>query len=439
MTATPWNPRVEAVRILVSVMEGAERSTDALNRAENACPDDQRRDAALVHELVLGVLRRRMALWEVVSGLVRRPLEDTHPAVRELLLTLAYQALFLTRIPAHARVSESVEVARRLAGDRAAAFVNAVGRGLERRLAAGDPVASMAPEVRWSVPPHARTRIARLLGHAPADADLAPLADHAPVAMRVNRARMTRDDALALLASEQVRARPTRHSAEGIVIEEGASATLGRHVPALLVPQDEASQLVVPALAPRAGESVLDLCAGVGMKTMQLLAEAGDGVTAVDLDAAKLDCTSALARTMGLPAPKTLRHDATALPSSMDGTFDAVLLDAPCTGIGTLVRRPEVRYTRRESDFARAARLQSTMIARAAALVRPGGRLVYAVCSFAPEEGEDVVARLLAARGDLALEPVPFDGPFVRSDGTMLTLPWRDDMDGFYVARIRRS
>jgi 16S rRNA (cytosine967-C5)-methyltransferase len=244
------------------------------------------------------------------------------------------------------------------------------------------------------------------------------------------------EDVVAALAAHGVRARPSTIAPGGVVVEEGAAPGLPDVVPSLAIPQDEASQLVAAALAVAPGERVADLCAGTGVKTTQLLAAAGAPVLAVDLDGRKLRRLVETARAMDLPVPDVLACDILSLPPDLDGTFDAVLLDAPCTGIGTLVRRPEVRYLRKEADFGRAARLQETLLDRAVRLVRPGGRLVFAVCSFAPEEGPGVVAAVMSRRPGLSIEPLVAPPSMVRPDGTLRTLPWRDGVDGFYVARL---
>ncbi len=433
------DPRRDAATLLVQVMEGRARSTDLLNEALTAYPADSR-DAGLMHELVMGVLRRRLALEAVVGRLVRRPLARTHPDIREILMILAYSTLFATRIPAHARVHAAVNAARKVGGEPAARFVNAVGRGLERMLAAGDPLAGLPPAVVASIPAWVDA-IARLADPGPwPDTRYEALAQRAPSTLRAHRGTVGRDSLLETLAAAGITAEPTPWSPDGVTVVGGASLRMPNLVPRLAVPQDEASQLVVHALAPQPGERIADLCAGVGIKTSQILGLAqGASLLAVDVDGKRLDRADALCRDADLPVPQRLTADARRLPDALVGTFDAVLLDAPCTGLGTLVRRPEVRYVRQSADIGASHNLQVELLASALRLVRPGGRLVYAVCSFAPEEGDDVIAKVLAERPDITREPVPIEGPFVGTDGVIRTLPWRHGMDGFVVARLRRA
>lgn len=441
------DPREDAARILVAALSGRRRSTDLLDRALRAYPPDREPDARLLHELVMGVLRRRLALAAVVGGLVRGGLGRVSPLVREVLLVLAYQALFLERVPAHARVSSAVEAARRCQGEGAARLVNAVGRALEARLRdGGDPVAGMDPRIRWSLPEPAWNRMRATMGRDPTEEEAARLAEPASSTFRVHRARGGRGEVLARLREAGVVATPTRFATEGVavtgrgVLRPGSRAPDGGPwTPGWMLPQDEASMLAVQVLDPRPGEWVVDLCAGVGVKTTDILARAPGGtVVAVDRDARRLARAGRLCRRMGVGEPVFLAADARHLPADLAGRADAVLVDAPCTGIGTLRRRPEVRYLRREEDFARAAEVQRDLLAAAVGLLRPGGRAVYVVCSFAPEEGPEVVAAVLAARDDLRLEPIALPSPLRRPDGTAMTWPWRDGMDGFYLAVLRR-
>lgn len=425
------SPREDAAIVLAEVMTGRERSTDILDRFESAYSPSRARDAALLHELVMGVLRRRLALLELVSPITHRPLQKAHPLVREIVLCMIYQALYLERIPVYASVSESVKAARRLAGEKAASFVNAIGRRLER--IQDDSI--LDPPTRWSVPPLVLSRIAKIIGAVPDETLLSRLALHAPTSIRVNTSRVKRSELLQLLATRGIQATAATLAPDGVIIaEKGIPRDL---VPTHAVPQDEASQLVVHALRPQKGERIADLCAGRGIKTTQIEEHTKAAVLAVDLDASRLSEAAKLAEAMGLPRPDTIATDIRSLPSDMNRSFDAVLLDAPCSGLGTLVRRPEVRYLRRESDFRRAMRLQIQLLQRALDLVRPGGRLVYAVCSFAPEEGPEVVARVLSETPYACLETIEGPASIMRHDGTLLTLPWRDGCDGFYIAKIR--
>jgi 16S rRNA (cytosine967-C5)-methyltransferase len=439
-TRVTGDPRQDAPRALVEVLSGRRRSTDVVNEALAAWPGEAR-DAGLFQALVMGVLRRRMSLAAVLAPLLRRRLDASPPLVREVLLCLAYQSLYMQRVPSHARVSASVEAARRLTNESAAGFVNAVGRGLEKLLASGDPLAGQSAELRASIPAFIMAHVKAVDPGPWDDSLLETLAAEAPSVLRVNRMATTRDAVLEQLHAREMTVRPTLFAPDGIAVDQGTPLADRSLVPRILVPQDEASQLVVEALAPRNGERILDLCAGTGIKTSQILAIAPEAsIRAVDIDGQKLQRCRELCLSMGLPPPETVVADARALADpGLAGQQDAVLLDAPCTGLGTLVRRPEVRYLRTDTDVARCATMQLELLEAASRLLKPGGRLVYAVCSFTRMEGPDVIDAALARIPGLRLDPIPLDAPFRLPDGTLRILPWRHGMDGFCVAKFRRE
>lgn len=433
-TGRRLDARAEAVAALSRVLSGRSRSTDEVHRARGML---EPREAALFQALLLGVLRRRRALEEVLQPLVHRPLQATPAPIRETLMVLAFQALFLDRVPPHARLSSAVDLARALGGDRAARFVNAVGRSLERLVARSDPLSRLAPEVRASVPDWIGARVRK--------ADRGPWRDDlweafgrpAPSTLRVHPGPEDRLAMLDRLRDLGITAEPTCFASRGIRVLEGLPLSDPDLVPGRLVPQDEASQLVIEALAPRNGQRILDLCAGHGLKTIQVLQEApGAEVVAVDLHARKLAEARRLADRLGLPPVRTLAMDARNLPGPLPpASFDQVILDAPCTGLGTLVRRPEVRWTRQEEDILAAAALQRELLAAAARMVRPGGRVLYAVCSFTEEEGPGQGS--WADSCGLEPDPIEAEFPFRLADGTLRPLPWRDGMDGFFIAAFR--
>jgi len=427
--------RTDAAIIIDATIRHGDRSTDLINAASPFYHDQ--RDFGLLREMVGGVLRRRMALELVVGAHVSRGLEQTRPILREILLCHAYQLLFLDRVPAHARVSGAVNAARRIDGEAGARFVNAVARSVERALgdAPASVLATMPPETRLSIPPAMMAQIEAAAGGGGMP-DLERLAMPAPVAVRVSRDPGIRREAMEALAACGTEATPGTWSGDCLILDSGR--ILGTEaVPRLLLPQDEASQLVVAALAPTDGRKVLDLCCGTGVKTSQILDIApGADVLGIDTDTRKLDRCKELCRVAGRGKPRVKGADATSLPDEMNGQFDMILLDAPCTGAGTIRRRPEVRYAREAGDFAKATALQEALLERAVGLLAPGGRLVYAVCSFAPAEGRDVVGRVLARHHGLRIVPTGLPSALESADATVTTLPWVHDMDGFFIAAI---
>lgn len=437
------DPRLDAVRILLGAMSGKARSTDLLEARLVRYSTDK--DARLLHELVMGVLRHRMALEVVLNEMVAGGLRRVSPAIRELLFTTAYQALHLRRIPEYAIVSGSVEAARVIQGEGAARLVNAVSRAIVQNRDWERVVQDLEAKIRWSLPEPIWKRIVAVVGHEPTENEMEMVQSPAPVTLRVNQKWTTREQALLFLHKLGIEAVPTTYADFGIVLtSRGAyrKLRLSRRawIPERFLPQDEASQLAVQVLDPKPGEKIVDLCAGVGIKTTDILARArGARVLAVDIDLGRLYKAKTLCRKSHVGEPVFLAADATRLPAALEGWADAVLVDAPCTGIGTIRRRPEVRYLRRDDDFCQARDKQVNIIEAALRLLRPKGRLVYAVCSFAPEEGPEVVEKVLSRNRQVKLGDVGLAPPIGRPDGTAQTLPWRENMDGFFFAKFLKT
>jgi 16S rRNA (cytosine967-C5)-methyltransferase len=341
-----------------------------------------------------------------------------------------------------------VRLARRH-GAGAAGLVNAV---LRRAAAAGrgglplppaeeDPFARLAAE--WSHPRWLVERWAHDIGTAELPALLAADNVRGPTALRANRLRTDRDGLARELGEAGVTVAPSRWSADGLVVERGAARL--RRLPAWRAGrfafQGEASQLIVPLLDLAPGARELDACAAPGGKATHAAAAVGAGGCVVALDArgkGGLARAAAEAARLGTTAVRPVVGDAGRPP--LRGTFDAVLVDAPCSGLGTLRRHPEMRWRRRPEDVARLAVLQRALLDGVAPFVRPEGVLVYAVCTLTRDENEDVIAAFLDKHPHFRLEGAPPAPPeLVTADGFLRTLPHRHGLDGFFAARLRRG
>jgi 16S rRNA (cytosine967-C5)-methyltransferase len=406
----------------------------------------------LATDLVYGTLAWQGRLDHHLGGLLRgTTVARLEPPVRVALRLGLYQLLFLDRVPAYAAVDASVRLARR-AGPGAAGLVNAVLRrvGLEGRAAlalpdaAADPVARLA--VEWS---HPRWLVERLAEQVGRDALPALLAAHnrpGRVALRAHPGRVARDALAAELAASGVAVGPGRFAPDALVVERAAGRL--RALPAFragrFAYQGEASQLVTLLLGLRPGARVLDACAAPGGKALQAAASAGAGgrVVALDVQPAGARRIVESAARLGLDTVDVAVADARRPP--LRGPFDAVLADAPCSGLGTLRRHPELRWRRAPEDLPRLAALQRELLDGVAPLVAAGGVLVYAVCTPLGAETDDVVADFLASNRDFALEPA---APFlpaaarhlVTAGGALRTWPHRDDLDAFFAVRLRRA
>jgi 16S rRNA (cytosine967-C5)-methyltransferase len=397
----------------------------------------------LVAETVYGLVRweRRLeAVLDDVLGRGRRRAEGLSPAARGEIKLLLYE-LRLQGVPA-----------------------GAVAADLRRLLGADPPIAALADEgaglagleglereaVRLSFPTWLVERLAADLGLDEAIALGEALNRRAPLAVRANGARVSREALAERLAAAGVTARPTRLAPSGLVLETRVNAFgLDAFKEGLFEVMDEGSQLVAEAVAPPPGGRVVDACAGAGGKTLALGALlAGKGrILALDVAGKKLEELRRRARRAGLNnvvAREVRAGGAAGLPAeAAPGAWDRVLVDAPCSGIGTLRRNPEARWRLTPREIAAFPPRQLALLVTYAPLVAPGGRLVYATCTVLGEENERVVERFLAERPEF--EPVPLKEIWGKAralevgDGmTLRLLPHRHDTDGFFCAALRR-
>lgn len=394
--------RRAALGALEAVEERDAWSTTAVPDAVGDLPDD--RDRRFASHLAYDTVRWTGTLDWMLGHAVSRPLDRVEPPLRRVLRLGALQ-LWRSQVPARAAVSTSVALAReavpRGRAKGAGGFVNGALRGLSRRLddlpwpdVAEDPVGHLAlitghPE--WVV----RERV-DALGVEAASALLA--ADNDPPGVTL-RAIGDRDALVAELRDLGIDASPTPHAPEGVRAPGADPRRLDCIREGRAVPQDEASMLVVAATGVAAGDRVLDLCAGPGGKTGHLATLAGDGgrVVAVELHRHRADQVREAAERIGAPVDVRVGDGREV---QLDEPVDVALVDAPCTGLGTGRRRPEVRWRRSPDDVTTLADLQVELVARAATQVRPGGRLTYAACTWTRDETVGVAERVEAALGD---------------------------------------
>lgn len=419
--------RRAALRVLLDTERGGPTLADRLAAGDvDTLPA---RDRAFLHELALGTLRRRAALDFVCARLLDSPFSRLDAPLKAALRLGAYQLLHM-RVPPRAAVSESVELARESA-PRAAGLVNAVLRRLAREGppvfpdAATDPLGWMTSE--GSLPRWLALRWLARLGPAPAVARARTLLDPSPNVFRFNP-RVP--DALERARAEGLAPRPL--TVPGAWIAEGRAAALAAE--GALYLQDQGSQMAAHLAAE--GALVLDACAAPGGKTTLLadLLGARGRVVAAEASLPRLQRMAGLVERWGVTSVRLVGADARRPPFGR--VFDSVLLDAPCTGLGTLSRHPDIRWRTAERDILRHARRQRELLESVAALVRPGGRLVYSVCSGEPEEGEQVVAAFLQAHPEFSLGPLPDWAAGFAEGGGASTRPERDGGDAFFVARL---
>jgi 16S rRNA (cytosine967-C5)-methyltransferase len=453
MTTLPFHddPRAIAFAVLERVIGGgyADRTLDAeLRRRPTLDP----RDRALATELVYGILRHQGRLDYALGCFCKQPLTKLELRVLLLLRLGAYQLLCLERIPESAAVNTTVELARRLSLERATGFINGILRALGRgRQQLTWPDAARAPlahlEQALSLPAWLAERWLHELGAAEAQQLAAALLEPAPTTLRVNTLRIDRPAFLAALVDAGHQGEATRFAPEGVRLLSRAAAPLPGDAQGWYQVQDEASMLIAHCLSPRPGETLLDVCAAPGGKTTQMAALTGNQarITAIDLHPQRLHLVEQGAARLGCTGIVTRCWDLTTAPPFLaPGSCDGVLVDAPCSGLGVLRRNPEARWRLHPADITLLAERQAAILKQAAPLVKPGGRLLYAVCTTTPEETDRQVAAFLSAHRDFCLEPLATTVPqewheLLDTHGCLRSWPHRHGLDGFFAARLNRN
>jgi 16S rRNA (cytosine967-C5)-methyltransferase len=430
-----------AVKVLDRVERGGAHAAAVLESHLAAVTD--RREAALASHLVLGVLRSRSWLDRLLDGASTRGLGGIDPTVRNMLRVGTYQLVYMERVPARAAVSETVGQVKRSRSGGLARLANAV----MRKIAAADR-ADLVPRagaatleeraVRAGVPAWLLGRFEDRLG---ADGAARMMEAFNRPSRRTLRVNLRRADPAELLRGLGGRGAPGRHLPWAIdaadretarELEEGGLASF----------QDEGAGLVVAALDPRPGERILDSCAGRGGKTAAVaaLTRGEADVTAADRQASKLERLAFELAREGLEA-RTVVADATDPGADVGGAFDRVLLDAPCSGTGTIGRRPEIRWRLAPGDVTSLVETQRRMLDAAAGRLRPGGRLVYAVCSVLEEEGAGHLRRLADEHPELVPvgdAPTLWPAGIPWNGGAPLVDPGLTDTDGYGILCLER-
>ena len=419
-----------------AVLDGGRSLDEAFDAAASRSGTLEPRDRALARLIVLTVLRRKGELQAVINSFIEKPLPASAGGLWPILLSAAAQLLMLDT-PPHAAISLAVDQCR---ADRKARHFDRLTNAVLRRVAATgkDSLATLDP-VEVNVPSWLRGRWVAAYGAELAREIAAASLREAPLDLSVKDDPAAWAERLGGLLLPTGTVRLTR---------AGRVEDLEGYADGAWWVQDAAAALPARLLGNVAGLRVADLCAAPGGKTAEL-ASAGAQVTAVDQSPARLSRLSENLARLSLSA-EIVEADVTAWEP--DRTFDAVLLDAPCSATGTIRRHPDILHLKRKDDTTERVALQHRLLDAAARLVRPGGLLVFCTCSLEPEEGPAHIARFLAEMPGFVREPVAadeagIDGAWLTPDGDLRTLPCHlplsdpalSGLDGFYAARLRKS
>jgi 16S rRNA (cytosine967-C5)-methyltransferase len=422
--------RRAAVDALLQIATGDLDIGAAIARVRATLHDE--RDRGLLLELVTGTLRMRGAIDYQLASRVKRPLARLDAAVLDILRISAFQLIYMARLPASAVINDAVELTRRSGKSSAAGFSNAVLRALSReRESLTWPSRDDILEHLSIVHSHPRWLVERWLARYGVDATESWLTfNNRPplMCLAVNRHLTSREALVDELAAAGTTTRPTERASHGLHVIEGHALATAAFVEGRFVVQDEASQLIGELAAPPAGAIVLDLCASPGGKTLALSAAVGPqgSVVATDVRPPRVRLLTRTLQRCRVPNTRVVHVPTDGPLPFRNASFDTVLIDAPCSGLGTVRRDPDIRWRRSPEDLPRFAATQRDLLARAATLVKPGGTLVYATCSSEPEENEDVVRAFLE------------DHPGFRQRRGHQTLPFRDNLEAFFGAVLER-
>lgn len=399
------------------------------------------RDAALATRLCYGVLQNRNKLDFYLKQLLTGRLKDLHPVVRDILHLGLYQIYELDKVPESAAVNESVTLAKKYCKNpKAGALVNAVLRKAATKGTLQEPV-SYAD--RYS---HPDELISLLKANLP-KGKLEPMliADNAAprTVVQVNALRISAEELAERLNREHVSARPHEWMPDCLVLSgTGSLEQLPAFREGLFYVQDPAAKLsVLCAGLPETGGNALDCCAAPGGKSFAAaIAMGGKGsIVSCDIYPHKTALIENGAARLGLTNITARQQDASQVVPEWVGAMDTVIADVPCSGLGIIRKKPDIRY-KNLKELEDLPALQLKILETQASCVRPGGTLLYSTCTVLKRENEDVVSAFLAAHGEFTTEPLPLPGVFSKNETGMLTLiPGEYDTDGFFICRLRRK
>ena len=434
-------PRSLATQILERIEKDGAYSHIALSAALDQS-DLEERDRALVTELVYGTLTYQRTLDGILSQFISRRLDKVDLPILISLRMATYQLVYLDRIPEHAAVNEAVNLVKQRGGRGAAGFANGVLRAMLRKKDKWNLLRNLDPQespitylgLSTSLPDWIARRMIESYGFDRALSIAESFNRRPPLYFRALQEPPSPLPA-GLSPVDQV---PGAFSSPG-TNQEIQQALAEKS----LVIQDLGSQLIGHFAAPAADARILDACAGLGGKSLLLASLTGpeSSLLATEPQASKLQLLQETITDTPLnDRISTFQGTLKALPADQP-PFDLILVDAPCTGLGVIRRHPETRWRRHPRDIASLSSIQRKLLAQAARRIRPGGILVYSVCTFTPEEGPDQITRFLEAHPDFIRQAPPQDSPldwsrFLNDQGDLELNPADHDTDGFYAARL---
>jgi 16S rRNA (cytosine967-C5)-methyltransferase len=437
------NVRDAALSILLAVDKNQAYSNLLLNQTINKYHIEAK-DRALLTELTYGTLQYKYALDYYLEPYIRGKIEQW---IRWLLRLSVYQMVYLSKIPEHAIVHEAVEIAKRRGHKGIASMVNGILRSITRMGIPSlekikDPIERIAIETS-----HPRWIVEMFVDSYGLEKTVAMLKENnipPKQTVRVNTLKATVGEAIELLAQEDIQAEQSKVIPQCLNLLNGQAARTETFRQGIITIQDESSMMPAIVLNPKPGERVLDMCAAPGGKTTHMaeIMKNEGSILATDIHSHKLDLIEENCARLGINIVETAPIDGRKAAELLQPeSFDAILVDAPCSGLGVMRRKPDIKYTKREEDFDRLHEIQLELLDNAEKLLKPGGRLVYSTCTVSKKENEGTVEAFLASHPEMKLVPInhlPKQLLEAQHEGMLQVFPQDFGSDGFFVAAFEK-
>ncbi|MGA8942056.1 MAG: 16S rRNA (cytosine(967)-C(5))-methyltransferase RsmB [Thermoactinomyces sp.] len=410
------------------------------------------RDKGLVTELVYGTVQRLNTIDWILDQLLKKGIGSMEPWIRQLLRLGIYQLLYLDRIPERAAIYETVQIGKKRGHKGIAGLVNGVLRSFLRKkqqlIPRRNPRTLTEKALTYSCPEWMVKRMEQVYGEEETKAALLSCLKPPKVSIRVNRLKIGRDEFVKQWhETEKGEAEASRVAPEGVLIHQGGNpAHTAWFQEGYCSIQDESSMLVAHALAPQPGMKVLDVCAAPGGKTSHMaeIMQNQGQIFACDIHEHKLSLIRSNVTRLGIHIVSARLQDGTRLHEEFaPETFDAILLDAPCSGLGVIRRKPDLKWSKEAKNIASLVQLQKSLLDSVAPLLRPGGALVYSTCTWEPRENVEQVTAFLKRHPDFALDsrfvkqlPPVVTGTAQTGEAWVQILPHHLMSDGFFISRL---
>ena len=417
--------RAVATDVLIDVLESGAFANIALRKAfkDNLL---SRRGRALVTDIVNETLRNLILIDHTIAGVSSTRLHNMKPFIRNVLRISVCQMLFIENIPARAAISEAVNITKQYGFESLSGFVNAVLRNIDRQV----PSDIKAVALKYSYPQWLMEKLTQWLGHSAAAEFCKNSHKIPPVIVLANLKKTSFEELVQALNAEGVETTPLEQSKHPLLIlhKPGDITALESFQKGMFFVIDPGALTAIDAVSPKAGQVIIDMCAAPGGKSFAMagLMQGKGRIVACDIHPHRLGLITQTRKRLGHNIIEAELVDGTVFNPKFEGVADTVLLDAPCSGFGTIRKHPEIKYTRNMADVIELTKIQRRMLAVAAQYVKPGGKLVYCTCTVSKDENQDTVAFFEKTHSGF------------KHEGSTQTMPSQVS-DAFFVATFRRA